>query len=87
MARFRVSADRFQDVDFVTPLLGGTKDIIDVAAVTAAVGTYLERRRAKTPPPDAEGPLLDAVQDAGGVVERFDRLVPNDVATWIDARA
>src|SRR5206468_1211868 len=35
---------------FVTPLLGGTKDIIDVAAVTAAVGTYLERRRAKTPP-------------------------------------
>ena len=44
-------------------------------------------RRAKTPAPETEGALLDAVQDAGGAVERFDRLVPNDVATWIDARA
>ena len=32
---------------FVSPLLGGTKDLIDVAAVTAAVVLYLERRRHK----------------------------------------
>jgi hypothetical protein len=34
---------------FVTPLLGGSKDIIDIAALTAAVGVFLERRRAATP--------------------------------------
>src|SRR5919204_4482526 len=31
--------------------------------------------------------LMDVVENAGGSVERYDRLFPNDVARWISARA
>lgn len=34
---------------FVSPQLGATKDLIDIAAVTAAVILYLERRRHEMP--------------------------------------
>ena len=35
----------------------------------------------------ADVALLDAVDNAGGAVERLDRLFPNDIASWIKARA
>jgi DNA polymerase-3 subunit delta len=44
-------------------------------------------RRSKAAAPEREGALLDAVKDARGVVERYDRLIPGDVPTWIKARA
>ena len=44
-------------------------------------------RRAKAAPADSDGALLDAVEDAGGKVERYDRLLPGEVAAWIGARA
>ena len=31
--------------------------------------------------------LMDAVENAGGAVERYDRLFPNDIARWITTRA
>ncbi len=37
--------------------------------------------------PQADVALLDAVEDAGGAVERYDRLMPGDVAQWINGRA
>jgi DNA polymerase-3 subunit delta len=37
--------------------------------------------------PDADVALLDAVENAGGTVERYDRLMPGDVARWIHGRA
>jgi hypothetical protein len=46
---------------FVTPVLGGTKDLIDIAALTAAVGIYLERRRASTPAQLEVGLLIPIV--------------------------
>jgi DNA polymerase III delta subunit len=45
------------------------------------------RKSAKATTATADVALLDAVEGAGGTVERFDRLFPNDIASWIKARA
>jgi DNA polymerase III delta subunit len=48
-----------------------------------------QRSRARKPKPGAaeELALLDAVENVNGTVERYDRLMPNDVANWVKARA
>ena len=49
------------------------------------------RARARKPagktPSAGEVALLDAVENADGNIERFERLLPGDVARWISARA
>lgn len=37
--------------------------------------------------PEADVALLDAVEDAGGTVERYDRLMPGEMPRWINGRA
>jgi DNA polymerase III delta subunit len=37
--------------------------------------------------PEADVALLDVVENAGGTVERYDRLMPGEVARWIHGRA
>ena len=37
--------------------------------------------------PEGDVALLDVVENAGGTVERYDRLMPGNVAQWINARA
>jgi DNA polymerase III delta subunit len=63
---------------------------IDAALVLAAPEPMKQRSRARRPakaaaPEDAL--LLDAVDDTGGTIERYDRLALGDVAPWIGARA
>jgi DNA polymerase III delta subunit len=43
-------------------------------------------RRPKTPG-ENDAALLDAVEKAGGTVERYDRLQPGEIARWISSRA
>jgi DNA polymerase-3 subunit delta len=45
------------------------------------------RRPAGKSPATSEVALLDAVESAAGTIERYDRLMPLDVARWIAARA
>jgi DNA polymerase III delta subunit len=47
------------------------------------------RSRARKPKATGEGDtaLLDAVENAGGTVERYDRLLPGEIARWIASRA
>jgi DNA polymerase III delta subunit len=37
--------------------------------------------------PEADVALLDVVENAGGTVERYDRLLPGDMPRWINGRA
>ena len=62
----------------------------DAALVLAAPEPMKSQRsRARKPKagPVEEPALLDAVENVDGTIERFDRLVPNDVNAWIGARA
>ena len=45
------------------------------------------RRQTKASAPAADMAVLDAVESRGGVVERYDRLPPGEMARWINARA
>jgi len=61
----------------------------EAALVLVAVERLTSSRARRAPRTKAAPPatLIDAVEAAGGVVERFERLAPGDVQPWISARA
>jgi len=59
-----------------------------VLVAPEAIKTTRSRgRRPKAAPVEADAALPDAVDDVGGKIERYDRLMPGEVASWIGARA
>ena len=59
--------------------------LVLVAPEAIRVSRSRSRRTKTAPEPDAA--LPDAVQDAGGAVERYAPLMPGEIASWIGARA
>jgi len=59
--------------------------LVLVAPEVMRVSRSRSRRAKSAPEPDAA--LPDAVEDAGGAVERFAPLMPGEIANWISARA
>ena len=57
-----------------------------LVAPEAIRATRSRARKAKAAPA-AELALLDAVEAAGGTIERYDRFMPTEVPRWISARA
>ena len=58
-----------------------------VLSAPEAMKSTRSRGRKPTSTPGTDVALLDAVESAGGTIERYDRLMPNDAAPWIAARA
>jgi DNA polymerase III delta subunit len=58
-----------------------------LVAPEAIKSTGRGRGRKPKATPEADVALLDVVENAGGTVERYDRLMPGDVARWINGRA
>lgn len=63
------------------------QDAALVLVAPEAMRPARSRGRRTKGPASAEPALLDTVESAGGVIERYDRLLPGEVARWISARA
>lgn len=72
-----------------TEVIGSFADdsALVLVAPEAIKSTGRGRGRKPKATPEADVALLDVVENAGGTVERYDRLMPGDVPRWINGRA
>src|SRR5256712_1777279 len=76
-------ADALRDLDVIASFPPEAALVL-VAVERLPASRARRAPRTKTAPPTT---LTDAVEAAGGVIERIDRLAPADVPPWISARA
>ncbi len=78
-------AEALRDIDVITSIPPeAALVLVAVEKLPASRARRAPRAKVAAPPPAT---LLEAVQAAGGRIERIERLPPGDVPRWIEARA